>query len=358
MSDDDEPHGGGSRPAPAPGPNWAPYDPTLYEAAPYDPAPYDPAPYDPVRLAKQPSYFAPVPQVAPAQPLPSQGPAAGPAYQQPAQHGYSQGAVAPPGYHPQPARSARWGKLGGGAAAGAGVAAKVGIFAKLALVFKGAALLAKFKFAATMAISVIAYTWIYGWVFAVGLVAMLVIHEFGHIAVYRMQGVRVSLPTFIPFFGAYVKTESPVQSIGHVAAGAMGGPAAGVLAALGALGLSHVYNSPLLQVIAYAGFFITFFNLIPLWILDGARVVKVLHWAVFFGALAVGLLVEVSHPTRLLPIILIVGVIAAFERVKNRDQYAAAYHSTPAEMRVALSAIYVAVAAICLWGINITYIVH
>jgi len=326
--DNDDPHGVGATPAPVPGPDWAPYNPAMQP---------------------QPTYVA-----SPAQYPPTD-------YQQP-QYGYQsdgpQSVVAPPGYHPQPARSARWGRVGGGAAAGAGVAAKAGIFAKLLVAFKGAALLTKFKFAATMAISVIAYTWIYGWAFAVGLVAMLVIHEFGHIAVYRMQGVKVSLPTFIPFFGAYVKTESPVQSIGHVAAGAMGGPAAGAVAALGALELSRVYDSPLLQVIAYAGFFITFFNLIPLWILDGARVVKVLHWAVFFGALVIGLFVEISHPTRLLPIIVIVGVIAAFERWKNRDQYAAAYNATPVAMRGWLGAAYVGVAAICLWGINITYIPH
>ena len=264
----------------------------------------------------------------------------------------------PPGYHPQPARSRRWGRAGGGAAAGAGAAAKAGLLAKLFVLFKSATLLVKFKFIGTMALSVIAYTWIYGWAFALGLVAMLVIHEFGHVAVFRMQGVKMSLPTFIPFVGAYVKVESPVQSVGHAAAGALGGPAAGLLAALAALELSHVINSPLLQVIAYAGFFITFLNLIPLWILDGAKVARVLHWGVFAGALVVGLLVEIERPSRMLPLILIFGVVALFERWKNRDQYAAAYHATAPTLRGWLGAGYAIIGVICLWGINLTYIPH
>ena len=91
-------------------------------------------------------------------------------------------AASQPGYYPQPARSRRWGKAGGGAAAGAGVAAKAGLLAKFFLVFKSAAILVKFKFAATMLVSLVAYTWLYGWGFAVGLIVLLVVHEFGHIA--------------------------------------------------------------------------------------------------------------------------------------------------------------------------------
>lgn len=262
----------------------------------------------------------------------------------------------PPGYQPQPARSRRWGRAGSGAAAGAGAAAKAGLLAKLFVLFKSATVLVKFKFIATMALSVIAYTWIYGWAFAVGLIAMLVIHEFGHVAVFRMQGVKMSLPTFIPFLGAYVKAESPVKSVGHAAVGALGGPAAGLLASLAALELSRVVNSPLLQVIAYAGFFITFFNLIPLWILDGATIARVLHWGVFAGALVVGLVVEIERPSRMLPLIVIFGAVALFERWKNRAQYAAAYRATSPTLRGWVGAGYAIIGVICLWGINVTYI--
>jgi Zn-dependent protease len=263
---------------------------------------------------------------------------------------------APPGYNPQPRRSSRWGKVGGGTAAGAGAAAKAGLLAKMLVAFKSAAILVKFKFAATLLVSLLAYTWLYGWGFAVGLVALLAIHEFGHIAAYRAQGVRVSMPTFIPFFGAYVRPESAPRSIAHTAAAALAGPVAGTLAAVAALELSDAMNSPLLRVIAYAGFFISFLNLIPLWILDGARVVRVLHWSVFFGALAVGLLVELARPSRMLPLLIILGAVAIFQRWQQRTQFAADYHATPAVVRSWLAAIYVCIAIGCLWGINLSYV--
>lgn len=262
----------------------------------------------------------------------------------------------PPGYHPQPARSRRWGKFGGGAAAGAGVAAKAGLLTKFFLVFKSAAILVKFKFAASMALALIAYTWLYGWVFAVGFVALIAIHEFGHIAAFRLQGVKASMPTFIPFLGAYTKTESPVRSAGHLAAAALAGPGAGTIGGIGCLELSRLMHSPLLQVLGYVTFFLSFINLIPLWILDGAKVVRVLHPAVFFGALAVGLVVELSHPTRMLPFLIVLGAVALYQRWRNHAQFAADYHATPAVVRSWLGVGYVCIAVVCLWGINVTYI--
>jgi Zn-dependent protease len=171
-----------------------------------------------------------------------------------------------------------------------------------------------------------------------------------------MQGVRASLPTFVPFLGAYVKSETPVRSVAHGAAVALAGPAAGTLAGLGCLELSRMMHSPVLQVLGYFTFFMSFINLMPLWILDGAKVVRVLHPAVFFAALGVGVIVEISHPTRMLPFLLILGVVALYQRWKNHAQWTADYHATPPAVRSWIGAGYVCVALICLWGMNISYI--
>src|SRR5205814_6335656 len=40
-----------------------------------------------------------------------------------------------------------------------------------------------------------------------GFVLMLLVHELGHVFEARRQGLKVSLPTFIPFIGAYVTIE-------------------------------------------------------------------------------------------------------------------------------------------------------
>ena len=57
-------------------------------------------------------------------------------------------------------------------------------------------------------ISVAAYTlWFHSWTFALGFVLMILVHELGHVAEARHQGLKVSWPTFIPFFGAFVTIE-------------------------------------------------------------------------------------------------------------------------------------------------------
>jgi Zn-dependent protease len=54
----------------------------------------------------------------------------------------------------------------------------------------------------SMVIAIGAYALVYGWRYAVGFVAMLLIHEMGHYVAARQRGLHVGLPTFIPFVGA------------------------------------------------------------------------------------------------------------------------------------------------------------
>src|ERR1700749_460858 len=63
------------------------------------------------------------------------------------------------------------------------------------------------KFAAFF-VSFAAYSlWFGSWQFGLGFVLLILVHELGHVAEARRQGLPVTLPTFIPFIGAY----APVQ---------------------------------------------------------------------------------------------------------------------------------------------------
>ena len=78
--------------------------------------------------------------------------------------------------------------------------------------FKGILLLLpKIKLLATfgsMGLSVAAYALIWGWPFAAGFVALLFIHESGHVIQMRREGVRPSWMVFVPFMGAAVGARS------------------------------------------------------------------------------------------------------------------------------------------------------
>jgi Zn-dependent protease len=137
-----------------------------------------------------------------------------------------------------------------------------------------------------------------GWKAAVVLVLMILVHELGHFVTWRNYGVRASLPTFIPGFGAFVSappTGTPAQNV----AAALAGPAYGVAAAVACwayaatlTGSSHDFW----MGCAYIGFFINLFNLIPTPPFDGGAVagaidarlwligaVLLLAWAIFFA---------------------------------------------------------------------------
>src|SRR5919204_5329233 len=86
---------------------------------------------------------------------------------------------------------------------GAGIAALGALIAKFAAQLKVLLLLlpkAKlFATAGSMLVSIGAYALLWGWQFGVGFVLLILIHELGHAAEARRQGLHVSAPTFIPF---------------------------------------------------------------------------------------------------------------------------------------------------------------
>jgi Zn-dependent protease len=263
----------------------------------------------------------------------------------------------PPTSQP-PARTKRrrWERAGGGLAAGGGVAAKAGLLTKLLLVLKGSAVLIKFKFVLSMAVSVVAYAFIFGWWYAVGFVALIAIHELGHLVVLRSMGVKVSMPTFIPFMGAFVKMQSKPRSVAQEAIGALAGPAVGTLGALATFELSHVFNSPLLRALAYTGFFLNLFNLVPALPLDGGRVAGALHPALWIVGLVGAGIFAFLHPSPVLILVLLLGLFELARRWRTHKWIDAAYYKIPPSTRVGIGTAYAAVAVMCLWGMSLAYV--
>jgi Zn-dependent protease len=147
----------------------------------------------------------------------------------------------------------------------------------LAVVIGGAALKWGFIFAKffSVFISVAAYTlWFHSWTFAVGFVLMILIHELGHVVAARGYGLKVSWPTFIPFFGAFVTIERAGLTPWRNAVISMAGPLAGGAAALVVWSLGAARDSNLLEVLANIAFLLNAFNMLPIGFLDGGQTVQ------------------------------------------------------------------------------------
>jgi membrane-associated protease RseP (regulator of RpoE activity) len=123
-------------------------------------------------------------------------------------------------------------------------------------------------------ISVAAFSfWFHSWTFALGFVLLIAVHEFGHVLEARRQGLHVTMPTFIPFIGAYVTIEKAGLTPWRNALISLAGPLAGGLAAAGVWATGEARNSELLLVLANMGFLLNAFNLLPVGFLDGGQTV-------------------------------------------------------------------------------------
>ena len=137
---------------------------------------------------------------------------------------------------------------------------------------------AKYGFAiakfGTIFIAIGGYALIWGWRFAIGLVALILIHELGHYIEARRLGLHPHWPIFVPFLGAFVAFRTEQLTPWRLGRVAIAGPVLGTVGAAVFWLVGESNNSQLLQALGYFGFFLNLFNLIPVGFLDGGQVLR------------------------------------------------------------------------------------
>jgi Zn-dependent protease len=220
-----------------------------------------------------------------------------------------------------------------------------------------AAILFKFKFLFTFALAVGAYALFWGWWFGLGFAVLLLIHELGHVIWLRREGVRASLPVFIPFMGAFVAMKEMPRNAYVEAKVGLAGPVLGTAGALATLVWAEQVNSDLLRALAYLGFLLNLFNLIPVVPLDGGRAVSALHPAFWFaGLFAMAILFFKYHS----PILLLVLVFACYELYRRWSRRNLPgfreYHSVSIPQRIAIATVYLALVVTLVVGMHAAYV--
>ena len=231
------------------------------------------------------------------------------------------------------------------------------------LVFKfKAVLLAAFKFkifttSASMLVSMAAYAWIWGWRFAVGFVLLLFVHELGHVLELRRQGVPASAPLFIPFLGAVVGMKQMPPNAWKEAQVALAGPILGSLGAAGVWAAGEALDSELLVALAFTGFFLNLFNLLPVSPLDGGRAAAALHPALWVVGLAGLLGLTFLWPNPILLLILVLGGLEVWRRWQERKlPGGAAYYRVRPWQRVAVGSAYFGLAALLIFAMGASHV--
>jgi len=199
----------------------------------------------------------------------------------------------------------------------------------------------------TMIVSVFAYALVFGLWYAVGFVLLIFVHEMGHYLAARSRGLAVGAPTFIPFVGAWIELKEMPHDVETEAWVALAGPLLGSLGALGCYWLYRASGDTLFLALAYAGFFINLFNLIPVSPFDGGRITAILSPRVWLLGAPVLVGLFLWRPS---PLLVLMAVLAAPQLIKawHFDPHApesAAYYSVAPAKRFEYALYYVALAA-------------
>ncbi len=196
----------------------------------------------------------------------------------------------------------------------------------------------------TMIISIVAYSWIFGWPYAVGFVLLIFCHEMGHYLAAKHRGLNVGAPTFIPFVGAWIELKDQPLNVETEAYVGFAGPIVGSVAALACFVLAREYNSQLLLALAYSGFMLNLFNLIPISPLDGGRITAIISPKVWLLGIPLLAALFFYHPS---PMLILIAILAypqlkvAWDHFRhgNPDE-TSEYYNTPLNTRVNYGVLY------------------
>jgi Zn-dependent protease len=238
-------------------------------------------------------------------------------------------------------------------------AAIVAALAKLKAIL---VLLPKLKLIAstgTIVVSLAAYALVWGWSFAAGFVALLFVHEMGHAIALRREGIKASAPMFIPFLGAVIAARSLGDNATAEARVGLAGPILGSIGAAACVLVWHATGNDLWRALAFTGFFLNLFNLLPVVPLDGGRAMAAMApWMWFVGFAAI-IPLAIIFPN---PIILLILVFAGFETYKRWQQRRSgglaqeSYYRVRPLDRALVAAVYLSLVALLVVGMHATLV--
>jgi Zn-dependent protease len=226
------------------------------------------------------------------------------------------------------------------------------------LIVKFGGVLLKLKVLTTgvsMLVSIAAYAWIWGLPFAIGFVLLIFVHELGHVIELRRQGVPASAPLFIPFLGAVIGMKELPDDAWKEARVALAGPILGSVGAAACWVAAEATDSELLMGLAFVGFFLNLFNLIPIVPLDGGRAAGALHPVLWFVGLLIMVGLVVLNPNPLLLIIVLLGGLDLWRRWRERGAAGDYYRLTVAQ-RATVAVVYLGLVVVLALAMSATYV--
>jgi len=211
----------------------------------------------------------------------------------------------------------------------------------------------------TMLVSVAAYSLLWGWTFAAGFVLLLLLHELGHVIQLRREGVKASAPLFVPFMGAFINARLLDGNALKEARVGLAGPVLGTLAAAALVPVWLITGNGFWAALAFTGFLLNLFNLLPVVPLDGGRAMAAMAPAMWFAGFAAMAALAILFPNPIILLILLLGGMETWRRWKARragGDEQEAYYAVAPRHRALIAAVYVGLIVALVVGMDVTHI--
>lgn len=216
-----------------------------------------------------------------------------------------------------------------------------------------------FTTAGTMLVSVAAYSFVFGWPFAAGFVVLLLVHEMGHVIALRRAGIKASAPMFIPFLGAVISARSLGESALAEARIGLAGPVLGSIGSAVCILIWLATGADIWRALAFTGFFLNLFNLLPVVPLDGGRAMAAMSPWMWFVGFAGLVALAIVFPNPIILIIVVLGGLETWRRWKalrqGGERQQAYYRVKPLD-RALVAAVYLSLIALLVVGMDATHL--
>jgi len=209
------------------------------------------------------------------------------------------------------------------------------------------------KSGGTMLLMIWVYTQIWGWQFALGFVLLLLVHESGHLLVAKKFGLKVGAPVFIPFMGAFIALKEAPRNAWIEACVGIGGPMLGSLGALACNVLGEMFAAPIFIALAWFGYFLNLFNLTPVGMLDGGRIVTALSRWLWLPGFALLLWFGWKYPNFIIWLIVLLSLPRIYSLFRKRTEEEQRYFEVTPSQRWIMSILYFGLIAVLLFGMHV-----
>ena len=209
------------------------------------------------------------------------------------------------------------------------------------------------KSGGTMLLMIWIYTRIWGWQFAVGFVLLLLVNECGHLLVAKKFGFKVGAPVFIPFMGAFIALKEAPRNAWMEACVGIGGPMLGSLGALVCNALGEILDAPVFIALAWFGYFLNLFNLTPVGMLDGGRIVTALSRWLWLPGFAVLIWFGWKFPNFVVWLMVLLSLPRIYSLFRKRSEEERRYYEGTRAQRRTMSILYFGLIAVLVFAMHL-----